>query len=123
MKRFIKIAKKNNLKIIEDSSESLGSFYNNKHSGTYGDIGVFSFNGNKIISTGGGGGIVVTDSYDIAKKIKHLTTTAKIDSENYIHDEVGYNYRLVNILAAVGCAQFEKLNEILEKEKIFMTST
>lgn len=111
-----KITKKYHLEIIEDSTESLGSKYKGQHSGSYGKIGVFSFNGNKIISTGGGG-VIVTDDEALAKRAKHITTTAKTDNLDYVHDEVGYNYRLVNVLAAIGVAQMEQFPSILEKKK------
>lgn len=116
MQRLILIAKEHNLLVIEDSTEALGSYFKNKHAGTFGKIGVFSFNGNKIISTGGGG-VMVTDDYKLAEKAKHLTTQAKISKTEYIHDEVGYNYRLVNILAAVGVAQMENFSDILIRKK------
>jgi aminotransferase in exopolysaccharide biosynthesis len=114
--KLLEITKTFNLEIIEDSTESLGSTYKGKHTGTYGKIGVFSFNGNKIISTGGGG-VIVTNDAAIAKRAKHITTTAKTSSLDYIHDEVGYNYRLVNVLAAIGVAQMEVLPEILERKR------
>ena len=114
--KLIFLAKKYNLKIIEDSAESLGSYHNYKHTGTFGDMGVFSFNGNKILSTGGGG-IIVTNNNDLAKKARHLTTQAKISKEEYIHDKIGYNYRMVNILAAVGVAQMEQLTKFLDSKK------
>lgn len=102
--------------IIEDSTEALGSFKNGKHAGTFGVTGVLSFNGNKIISTGGGGAILTNDE-DIANRAKHITTTAKTDPLDYFHDEIGYNYRLVNILAAVGVAQMENFENILKHKK------
>jgi perosamine synthetase len=114
--RLVEIAKKYQLDIIEDSTESLGTTYKNQHTGSFGKFGVFSFNGNKIISTGGGG-VIVTDDEALAKKAKHLTTTAKVSADEYIHDHVGYNYRLVNVLAAIGVAQMEQLPEILEQKK------
>jgi perosamine synthetase len=118
MERFLRIAQNFNLFVIEDAAESLGSKYNGKHGGTFGKMGCFSFNGNKIISTGGGG-VLVTDDETLAKKAKHLTTTAKSDPMLYFHDEVGYNYRLVNVLAAIGVAQMEQLDKfILKKKKI-----
>ena len=92
--------------MIEDSTEALGSFKNGKHAGTFGLTGVLSFNGNKIISTGGGG-MILTNDKEIANRAKHITTTAKTDPLDYFHDEVGYNYRLVNVLAAIGVAQME----------------
>ena len=111
-----RIAHKYHLVIIEDSTEALGSTYKGQHAGTFGDFGVFSFNGNKIISTGGGG-VIVTDNPTYAKKARHLTTQAKVSNMDYIHDEIGYNYRLVNILAAVGVAQMEQFPELLENKK------
>ncbi len=116
MERLSGIANRFHLKIIEDSTEALGSYYKNKHSGTFGQLGTFSFNGNKIISTGGGG-IIVTDDQELAIRAKHLTTTAKASSLEYFHDEVGYNYRLVNVLAAIGVAQMEQLPDFIEKKK------
>jgi len=116
--RLVEIAKKYNLEIIEDSTEALGSFYKGKHAGTFGKFGVFSFNGNKIISTGGGG-VIVTDDAELAKKAKHLTTQAKASQMEYIHDEIGFNYRLVNVLAAIGVAQMEEFpNLLLNKRKM-----
>lgn len=110
-----KIAEKYHLDIIEDSTEALGSYYKKKHAGTFGKFGVFSFNGNKIISTGGGG-VIVTDDEELAKKAKHLTTQAKASQMEYIHDEIGYNYRLVNILAAIGVAQMEEFPNLLKSK-------
>jgi perosamine synthetase len=117
MKRMLAIAEKYNLVIIEDSTEALGSTFEGKHAGTFGKIGVFSFNGNKIISTGGGG-VIVTDDEELSKRAKHLTTQAKVSAMDYIHDEIGYNYRLVNVLAAIGVAQMEKFPELLKKKKV-----
>ena len=114
--RLIEIANKFHLEIIEDSTEALGSFYKGKHAGTFGKFGVFSFNGNKIISTGGGG-VIVTDDEELAKKAKHLTTQAKASQMEYIHDEIGYNYRLVNILAAIGVAQMEEFPNLLANKR------
>jgi len=109
-----KICNEHNIVLVEDAAESLGSYYNNQHTGTFGKISVFSFNGNKTITTGGGG-MIVTNDEAIARHAKHLTTTAKVHHEyEYIHDETGYNYRLPNINAALGCAQMEKLSIILE---------
>ena len=114
--KIIAISKNYNIQIIEDSTESLGTITKGKHSGTFGEIGVFSFNGNKIISTGGGG-VIVTNNELLAKQIKHLTTQAKSDPEEYIHDAIGYNYRLVNVLAAIGVAQLEQFPKILKKKQ------
>jgi len=114
---IIKIAKKFNLMVIEDAAEALGSFYKKKHLGTFGDTGCISFNGNKIITTGGGG-MVVTNNKMLAKKIKHLTTTAKIKHKwEYIHDEIGYNFRMPNLNAALGLAQFEKIHIFLRAKR------
>lgn len=116
MDEFVRICKAHNLKIVEDASESLGSYFNGKHSGGFGDIGVFSFNGNKIITTGGGG-VIVTNDEALAKRAKHLTTQAKVDPETYFHDEIGYNYRMVNVLAAMGVAQMEQLPDFIKRKK------
>jgi perosamine synthetase len=109
------------IELIEDAAESLGSFFRGKHTGTFGSIGIFSFNGNKII-TGGGGGCIITDDKDLAEKAKHLTTTAKIQHKwEYNHDVVGYNYRMPNLNAAVLVAQLENLESFLiNKRKIAM---
>ena len=102
-----------NITLVEDAAESLGSFYKDKHTGTVGKIGAFSFNGNKII-TSGGGGVIVTDDEVLAKRAKHITTTAKIHHPyEYVHDEIGYNYRLPNINAALLVAQLEQLEKFL----------
>ena len=114
--KLIDIATSYKLDIIEDSTEALGSFYKEKHAGSFGKFGVFSFNGNKIISTGGGG-VIVTDDENLAKKAKHLTTQAKVSAMEYIHDEIGYNYRLVNVLAAIGVAQMEEFPSLLENKR------
>jgi perosamine synthetase len=116
MDKLKAICEKFHLEIIEDSTEALGSFHKEKHAGTFGKIGVFSFNGNKIISTGGGG-VIVTDDEALAKKAKHLTTQAKTSAMEYIHDEIGYNYRLVNVLAAIGVAQMEQFPDLLKRKQ------
>jgi perosamine synthetase len=116
MDRLMEISKKYKLKIVEDATESLGSYYKGKHTGGFGEMGCFSFNGNKIITTGGGG-VIVTNNEELAKKAKHLTTQAKSDPFEYIHDEVGYNYRLVNVLAAVGVGQMELLPSFIKRKK------
>jgi len=115
MKNVMNIAKEYNLPVIEDATEALGAKFNNKFAGTFGKIGVFSFNGNKIITTGGGG-MIVTNSEKIAKKAKYLTTQAKDDAVEFIHNEIGFNYRLPNVLAAMGCAQLENLEKYIEKK-------
>lgn len=115
MDRLLKIASKYHLEIIEDAAEAMGSYYNGKHAGSFGKIGCFSFNGNKIITTGGGG-VIVTDDENLAKRAKHLTTQAKIDPLYYIHDEIGYNFRLTNIAAAIGVAQMEQLDSFVKRK-------
>ena len=116
MNPILEIARKYELKVIEDSTEALGSTYCGKSPGGLGDIGCFSFNGNKIITTGGGG-MIVTNREDWAKKAKYLTTQAKDDPIEYVHGEIGYNYRLVNVLAAIGCAQMEQLAGYVAKKR------
>ena len=109
----------NNWKIpvVEDAAESLGSEYKGQPTGSFGDVGVFSFNGNKIV-TSGGGGAIVTNNADLGIKAKYLTTTAKQPhAYEYVHDELGYNYRMPNLNAALACAQLEKLNWFLEKKR------
>jgi len=119
IKEIKKICNEWGIALIEDAAESLGSFYKGKHTGTFGKLGVFSFNGNKIITTGGGG-VIVTNNKKIAELAKHLTTTAKKQhSYEYVHDRVGFNYRMPNLNAALGCAQLEQLDYFLKsKEKI-----
>jgi perosamine synthetase len=105
------------ISLVEDSAESLASYYKGKHTGTFGLLGVFSFNGNKII-TSGGGGVIVTDDESIAKRAKHLTTTAKVPHEyEYIHDSIGYNYRMPNLNAALLVAQLEKLDDFCKNKR------
>jgi perosamine synthetase len=120
IEKVIKISKKFKLAVVEDAAEALGSFHKKKHLGTFGDIGCFSFNGNKIITTGGVG-MIITNQAKLAKKIKHLTTTAKLKHKwEYIHDEVGYNFRMPSINAALGLAQLLKLRTFLKaKRKLF----
>ena len=111
------ICDKYKIELIEDAAESIGSYFNGKHTGTFGKIGVLSFNGNKTITTGGGGMLLFND-HIIAKRAKHLTTQAKVPHPwNFYHDEIGYNYRLPNINAALGLAQLEKLDFYLEKKR------
>jgi len=115
------VCKERNIKIIEDASESIGTRYikgnfSTKHTGTIGELGCLSFNGNKIITTGGGG-IILTDNEEYAKRAKYLTTQAKDDEVRYIHNEIGYNYRLTNIQAAIGVAQLERLPNYLKIKK------
>jgi len=106
------------IKLIEDAAQSVGSFFHGKHAGTFGSMGVFSFNGNKII-TGGGGGCIVTDDKVLADKAKHLSTTAKIPHQwEYSHDMQGYNYRMPNINAALILAQLENLDKLLKNKRV-----
>jgi perosamine synthetase len=116
MDRLLAIAKQYNLLVIEDSTEALGSYYKGRHAGSFGLLGTLSYNGNKIITTGGGG-MIVTNDEALAKKAKHLTTQAKSDPFEYMHDEIGYNYRLVNVAAAMGVAQMEQLPAFLKRKK------
>jgi perosamine synthetase len=102
-----------NIFLIEDAAESVGTFYKNKHTGTFGKLGTLSFNGNKII-TSGGGGCIITDDENLAKKAKHITTTAKLTHKwDFNHDMIGYNYRMPNLNAALLVAQLEKLDNFL----------
>jgi perosamine synthetase len=111
------ICDKYHIRLIEDAAESLGSFYKDKHTGTFGQMGAMSFNGNKII-TGGGGGCIVTNDEDLAKKAKHLTTTAKVPHKwEFSHDMVGYNYRMPNLNAALLVAQLENLDGFIHKKR------
>jgi aminotransferase in exopolysaccharide biosynthesis len=105
------------IELIEDAAESIGSFYNGKHTGTFGRIGVLSFNGNKTITTGGGGMLLFSDK-EHGDYAKHLTTQAKIPHQwEFRHDAVGYNYRMPNINAALGCAQMENINIVLQNKR------
>jgi len=112
MEALMSIASQNNIAVIEDATESLGSHYKNEETGSLGDIGCFSFNGNKII-TSGGGGMVTTNNKALADRVRHLSTQANRNGFEYDHDEVGYNYRLTNIQAAMGVAQMERLDEFV----------
>lgn len=111
------VSREFNLALVEDAAESLGSFYQDRHTGTIGDVGILSFNGNKIVTTGGGGALLLNDS-KIAERAKHLTTTAKISHPwEYRHDQIGFNYRLPNLNAALGCAQMESLASKVAKKR------
>ena len=117
MNKLKKIALKFKLLIIEDAAEALGSYYNKKHAGTFGHIGTLSFNGNKIITTGMGGAIL-TNNKQIYLKAKHLASTAKIKSKwDYIHDMLGYNYRLPSLNASIGCSQMKKIKILINKKR------
>ena len=111
------ICRKFNIPLVEDSAESLGSLYNDHHTGTVGLLGILSYNGNKTVTTGGGGMILTSDE-NLGRRAKHLTTTAKVSHPwDYVHDEMGYNYRLPNLNAALGVAQMEQLPRMLESKR------
>jgi perosamine synthetase len=113
----VEVAATFGLKVVEDAAESLGSYYKGKHTGTFGPLGILSFNGNKTITTGGGG-MIITDDEELAKRAKHITTTAKIPhSWEFVHDEIGYNYRMTNVNAAIGVAQMEKIEIYLKNKR------
>ena len=121
MESIMEIAQAFNLKVIEDATEAIGTYYisgkyKGKHAGTIGDIGVYSFNGNKIMTTGGGG-MMVSDNEDLLSRAKHLTTQAKSDELYYTHDEIGFNYRMTNLQAALGLAQLEQLEDFIIAKK------
>ena len=119
---ILPLCEERNISIVEDASESMGTFYNmgkysGEHTGTIGTLGCLSFNGNKIITTGGGG-MILTNDDQLAKRAKHITTTAKIPHQwEFIHDEIGYNYRLPNLNAALGVAQMELLPEYIKNKR------
>lgn len=121
MEKIMEIADQFSLKVVEDATEAIGTYYtagkyNGEYAGTIGNVGVYSFNGNKIITTGGGGMIVSNDE-ELLKKAKHLTTQAKSDELYYTHDEIGYNYRMTNVQAALGLAQLEQLEDFIKIKK------
>lgn len=117
MTPLIKLCAEYHLEIIEDAAESLGSYYKGTHTGNFGLASAISFNGNKTITTGGGGAMLCNDSA-LAKKAKHITTTAKKEKQrHHFHDQIGYNYRMPNINAALGCAQLEQLPVFIEKKR------
>ena len=114
---LLEVCNRWNLPMIEDAAESLGSFYKNRHTGTFGQMGAISFNGNKIITTGGGG-MVLCANKEIGSKTKHITTTAKVPHPyEYFHNEPGFNFRLPNINAALGCAQMEALETFIAQKR------
>ena len=115
--KIVEICSKYNIYVVEDAAEAIGSKYKNRHCGTFGRIAVLSFNGNKTITSGGGGAILTNDK-TLAQKAKHITTTAKVPHKyEYIHDEIGYNYRMPNINAALACAQLEQLDEFVDAKR------
>jgi len=114
---LVQLCDEYNIPVIEDAAESLGSTYKGKHTGTFGLLGTFSFNGNKTITCGGGGAIV-TNNDKLARKAKHLSTQAKVNHAwKFIHDEIGYNYRMPNLNAALACAQLEQLNKFVKNKR------
>lgn len=115
---LIEIAKKYNLYVIEDATESLGGIYKGKYTGTFGDIGCFSFNGNKLITTGGGG-MIITDDPEKVQRIKFLVNQARDNAKGYYHPEMGFNYRMTNLEAALGLAQLSRLGEFLAQKRAF----
>ncbi len=116
MDPILKLCQTSNIPVIEDATESLGSLYKGAKTGSFGLLGCFSFNGNKIMTTGGGG-MIVTNDEKLADRAKHLSTTAKSDPIEYDHDEIGYNYRLVNVLAAIGVGQLEQMGDFVETKR------
>ncbi|WP_406611040.1 LegC family aminotransferase [Agarivorans sp. JK6] len=122
MDELIAVCAKWKLALVEDAAESLGSFYKDKHTGTIGDFGAMSFNGNKVITTGGGG-MVLCATEDSGKHTKHVTTTAKVPHPyEFFHDKPGFNYRMPNVNAALGCAQMEVLEDYLVNKRILAAS-
>lgn len=117
MNKLLAISQKYHIPIVEDAAEALGSFFEKHHAGTLGEVGILSFNGNKIITTGSGGA-VITNNPEIAEKIRHRANQAKTNLHDYFHDEIGYNYRMANLLAAIGVAQMEQLVAFLEKKQL-----
>ncbi|WP_296381624.1 LegC family aminotransferase [Winogradskyella sp.] len=114
---IVDICNKHHINVVEDAAESLGSYHKNQHTGTFGLVGTLSFNGNKTITTGGGG-MLITNDEALAKKAKYITTTAKVPHQwDYNHDLIAYNYRLPNLNAALGCAQMESLPEFLKSKQ------
>ena len=114
---LVAVCNKYHIPVIEDAAESLGSYFNQQHTGTFGLLGTFSFNGNKTV-TAGGGGAIITDNEEIAARAKHLSTQAKIPHQwEYQHDDIGYNYRMPNLNAALVCAQLEQLNSFVQNKR------
>ena len=119
---LIKICNNWNIPIVEDAAESLGSYYKGRHTGSFGILGTFSFNGNKIITSGGGGAIITNNGF-LAKKAKHLSTTAKVNHPyEYIHDEIGFNFRMPNLNAALGYSQLNRLKILLKSKRELATN-
>jgi perosamine synthetase len=114
---LLKVCNKWNIPVVEDAAEAIGSEYHSKPIGSFGKLGVFSFNGNKVV-TSGGGGAIVTNDVELGEKAKHLTTTAKVPHPyEYVHDDIGYNFRMPNLNAALACAQLEQLDSFIERKR------
>ena len=114
---LLAVCERHGIVLVEDAAESIGSLYKGRHTGTFGRVGAISFNGNKTVTTGGGGAVICTDP-EMGRRAKHLTTQAKVPNRwEYIHDEIGYNYRLPNINAALGCAQLEQLDGFIADKR------
>lgn len=117
MHRLLDVAARWNIQVVEDGAESLGTTFNGQHMGTFGKAGIISFNGNKIITTGGGGAIITNDDI-LARRLKHITTTARLNgADDFYHDQIGFNYRMPNINAALGCSQLAKIKSLLTKKR------
>ncbi len=115
---IVEVCNQYGIPVVEDAAESLGSCYKEQHAGTFGKMGVLSFNGNKTITCGGGGAIIINDEA-LAKRAKHITTTAKVSHRwEYVHDCIGFNYRMPNLNAALACAQLEQLDSIVENKRV-----
>lgn len=114
---IVSLCDKYNITVVEDAAESIGSTYKGKHTGTFGKVGIISYNGNKTVTTGGGG-MIITDDEEIAATAKYITTTAKVPHPwEFFHDRLGYNYRMTNVNAAIGCAQMEYIDEIIKNKR------
>lgn len=114
IEQIVAVCAEYGIAVVEDAAESLGSYVGSRHTGTFGRLATLSFNGNKVITTGGGG-MIITDDEQLARHAKHITTTAKVPhAYEFVHDEIGYNYRLPNLNAALGCAQMERLQPMLD---------
>lgn len=118
---LVEVCQEFGIVIVEDAAESLGSFYKGVHTGNFGKLAALSFNGNKVITTGGGGAILTNDE-DLGQQAKHLTTTAKVPHRwEYVHDQIGFNYRMPALNAALGCAQLEQLPDMLKRKRVLAT--
>ncbi len=117
MDELMEVCTRFNIAVIEDAAESLGTYYKGKHTGTFGKMGILSYNGNKTITTGGGG-MILTDDESLAARARHISTTAKVPHRwEFVHDETGYNYRMTNVSAAIGLAQMERINDYLNNKR------